>query len=758
MCGIFGYLNYNTQVDSSEVVQRLLTGLRRLEYRGYDSAGVAFDTTRHEDDDEDLVVVVKECGNIDRLSARVERTMRERGEEIDFKAVKQTGHCAIAHTRWATHGVPSEVNSHPQLARSQSSGLVEWCVVHNGIITNYRPLKDFLSSRGLLFESDTDTEVIPKLCKYVWDGYDDAQRGEVSFREVVSQVVGELEGAFALLFKSTHFPGELVGCKRGSPLLLGIRQRGGGDDDGASPGAAEVHEGNGVCLSPRGGVGAGGRDHSEHHGGGACEFYFSSDASAIVEHTKRVVVMEDGDVVHVSGGGYSVYAAPQQRQHGLGGAPFGAHHKISRQLETLEIGVEQIMKGGYDHFMPKEIHEQPSALVETMRGRIALEVEDCSEGDGSECTLERQGSLKLLDSLDLLKEDGGGAEPLWRGATPRVKLGGLEPHAENILRSRRLIFVACGTSYHACLAARQVVEELTRVPVALELASDLLDRQAPLYRDDTCFFVSQSGETADTLNALQYAKRRGSLCVGITNTVGSSISRETACGVHVNAGVEIGVASTKAYTCQILVIVMIALKLSEDSISKGKRRNEIMRDLLRLPSMMRRVLREEGVIKDLARELAQETSLLAFGRGYNYATALELALKVKELSYMHSEGILAGELKHGPLALIDETMPAVVVATNDALREKMWSTIQQLLARKGRLVLLVSKGDDDILNYFSGEENDGRARIITVDTVCDCLQPILNIVPFQLLSYHLTVLRGFNVDQPRNLAKSVTVE
>ena len=556
--------------------------------------------------------------------------------------------------------------------------------------------------------------MIPKLCKYI---YDRLPAEKCSFRELVSQVVGELEGAFALLFKSSLYPGELVGCKCGSPLLLGIKQ-------------AQDQQGQGQGnVTPR-------QMNRNDHDHNKVQFYFASDASAIIEHTKRVVVMEDNDVVHLKDGNYSTYSLDRQ-----------ALTETNRVLQTLEIGVEQIMKGGYDHFMQKEIHEQPEALVETMRGRIMLQ----SQLDNGNPGMTSLDSPRTLTMASISSRSSLGDET----QTPFIKLGGLEDHLESIIRSRRIIFIACGTSFHACLAARQLVEELTGIPVTLELASDLLDRQGPLFRDDTCIFVSQSGETADTLNALHYAKSKGSLCVGITNTVGSSISRETACGVHVNAGCEIGVASTKAYTCQIVVIIMIALKLSEDSVKRSERRRQIMNDLLDLPDLLKKILEEEQLIKDLAKELVNEQSLLVFGRGYNYATALEVALKVKEVSLMHSEGILAGELKHGPLALIDEYMPAVVVATRDSLREKMWSTIQQLLARKGRLILLVSKDDPDMANSFSSNKS---LRIIKVDTVCDCLQPILNIVPFQLLSYHLTVLRGYNVDQPRNLAKSVTVE
>ena len=313
--------------------------------------------------------------------------------------------------------------------------------------------------------------------------------------------------------------------------------------------------------------------------------------------------------------------------------------------------------------------------------------------------------------------------------------------------------MACGTSYHSCLAARQVVEELTEIPVSLELASDLMDRGAPLFRDDTCIFLSQSGETADTLRALEYAKDSGALCVGVTNTVGSSISRITHCGVHINAGCEIGVASTKAYTSQVVVLVMIALAMSEDSKSKSATRQAIMHDLTRLPLLIKALLRQDGAIRDLAAELKEKQSLLIFGRGYNFATAMETALKVKEVALMHSEGLNAGEMKHGPLALVDETLPIIVVATRDTTRTKMYSTIQQLRARQGRLIALVNDDDDEIVQYL-----DTNLKVVKVPPISDCLNPVVNIVPMQLLSYHLAVLRGHNVDQPRNLAKSVTVE
>ena len=375
--------------------------------------------------------------------------------------------------------------------------------------------------------------------------------------------------------------------------------------------------------------------------------------------------------------------------------------------------VESIMKGEFDHFMQKEIFEQPEAISSTMRGRLVLDI---------------------------------------LGAAERVMLGGMSQFAATIRRSRRIILCGCGTSYNSAIAIRQLFEELTELPVTLELASDVLDRRCPFFRDDTCIFISQSGETADTLKALEYAKAKGALCVGIVNTVGSAISRATDCGVHINAGAEIGVASTKAYTCQIVAMVLVALSLSEDSRSKHTRRDDIMQGLLKLPGCVKECLKMDGKLLKLAQELKDEHSLLIFGRGFNYATALEGALKVKEVALVHSEGILAGEMKHGPLALVDKHMPIIVVCTNDGSYEKQQSVVQQLKARDGRLILIVSEDDTEM------EKTAPDAVILRVPKVEDCLQAVVNIVPLQLLSYHLTVLRGHNCDQPRNLAKSVTVE
>jgi glucosamine--fructose-6-phosphate aminotransferase (isomerizing) len=694
MCGIFAYCSYGTPTQQKVVVEKLLNGLRRLEYRGYDSAGIAVDNGPSLDALEPLVL--KETGKIDKLAAMV-AAKENLNPELYFE-----NHCGIGHTRWATHGPPAPKNSHPHTSDSKSN---EFLVVHNGIITNHQALKEMLQRKGFEFESDTDTEVIPKLTKYLFDKF----QTRVTFRQLVMEVVRQLHGAFALIFKSPHYPGELVAAKRGSPLLLGIVEQ-----DGANaPHAVLTSEGFQTSKADE--TPEAKRRKVKQH----VEFYFASDASAMVEHTKRVLHMEDDDVAHLHHGGYGIYRMERILTSGVESPvsyePTVQSAEVERTVETLKMEVEQIMKGSFDHFMQKEIHEQPESMHQTMRGRMVT------------------------------SEDGKIAE--------RVFLGGMVNFVSTIRRSRRIILCGCGTSYHSAIAVRQLMEELTELPVTLELASDVLDRQCPFFRDDTCVFISQSGETADTLKAMQYAKERGALCLGIVNTVGSAISRGTDCGVHINAGAEIGVASTKAYTCQIVAMVLLALALSEDSLSRATRRKEIMQSLLELPAAVRTALALDSQMRELAKSLQGESSLLLFGRGYNYATALEGALKVKEVALLHSEGILAGEMKHGPLALVDETMPLIVVATRDSSYRKQESVVQQLRARGGRLILIASEDDEEIA-AVAGES----ATIVRVPVVEDCLQAVVNIVPLQLLSYHITVLRGHNVDQPRNLAKSVTVE
>ncbi|CAH8278797.1 unnamed protein product [Arabidopsis lyrata] len=600
--------------------------------RGYDSAGIAIDDSSTISSPP---LVFRQAGNIESLVNSVNEEITNTDLNLDEVFYF---HAGIAHTRWATHGEPAPRNSHPQ-----SSGPGDdFLVVHNGVITNYEVLKETLVRHGFTFDSDTDTEVIPKLAKFVFDKANE-------------------EGAYALIFKSWHYPNELIACKLGSPLLLGVKEL----DQGKSN--SHVFQ-DAHFLSKN--------DHPK-------EFFLSSDPHALVEHTKKVLVIEDGEVVHLKDGGVTILKSENERGRRNGISRIAS---VERALSVLGMEVEQINKGKYDHYMQKEIHEQPESLTTTMRGRLI-----------------RGGSRK----------------------TKTVLLGGLKDHLKTIRRSRRIVFIGCGTSYNAALASRPILEELSGIPVSMEIASDLWDRQGPIYREDTAVFVSQSGETADTLLALDYARENGALCVGITNT---------------------------AYTSQIVVMVMLALAIGSDTISSQKRREAIIDGLLDLPYKVKEVLKLDEEMKDLAQLLIDEQSLLVFGRGYNYATALEGALKVKEVALMHSEGILAGEMKHGPLALVDENLPIAVIATRDACFSKQQSVIQQLHARKGRLIVMCSKGD------AASVSSSGSCRAIEVPHVEDCLQPVVNIVPLQLLAYHLTVLRGHNVDQPRNLAKSVTTQ
>uniref|UniRef100_A0A4W3H1P8 glutamine--fructose-6-phosphate transaminase (isomerizing) n=1 Tax=Callorhinchus milii TaxID=7868 RepID=A0A4W3H1P8_CALMI len=594
MCpGIFAYLNYHVPHTRREIIQILFKGLQRLEYRGYDSES---------EEKGKQICVIKNKGKIKTLQEEINK-------DVDFDAVFDM-HLGIAHTRWATHGVPNIVNSHPQ--RSDKDN--EFIVIHNGIITNYKDLRVFLESKGYAFESETDTESIAKLIKYV---HDNLENENVSFATLVERVIQQLEGAFALVFKSVHFPGQAVAT------------------------------------------------------------------SAVIEHTNKVIFLEDNDVAAVVDGCLSIHRVERT----VADCP-------ARGIQTLQMELQQIMKGNYSSFMQKEIFEQPESVVNTMRGRVDFE----------NCT---------------------------------VILGGLKDSIKEIRRCRRLIIIACGTSYHTGVATRQILEEQTELPVLVELSSDFLDRGTPVFRDDVCFFLSQSGETADTLMALRYCKERRALTVGITNTVGSSISRETDCGVHINAGPEIGVASTKVYTSQFVSVVMFALMMSEDRISMQKRRREIIQGLQELPDLIKQVLNQDEEIQRLASSLYQQKSLLIMGRGYHYATCLEGALKIKEITFMHSEGILAGELKHGPLALVDKRMPVIMVIMRDPTYIKCQNALQQVVARQGQPIVICEKDDYETMK--------NAYHVIKVPHTVDCLQGILTVIPLQLLAFHLAVLRGYDV-------------
>ncbi|OLN88745.1 Glutamine-fructose-6-phosphate aminotransferase [isomerizing] protein-like protein [Colletotrichum chlorophyti] len=701
MCGIFGYVNYLVEKDRKFILETLVNGLSRLEYRGYDSAGLAIDG-----DKKNEVFAFKEVGKVAKLKELIAESKVDETKYFD-------SHAGIAHTRWATHGPPSRTNCHPH----RSDPNWEFSIVHNGIITNYKELKTLLSGKGFKFETDTDTECIAKLAKYLYD-----QQPKVGFTDLAKAVINELEGAYGLLIKSVHYPHEVIAARKGSPLVIGVKtqKRMKVDfvdveysEDGAALSAEAASQNVALkkqqdnFLNPNALLGA--PDKSLLHRSQSrafmtddgmpmpTEFFLSSDPSAIVEHTKKVMYLEDDDIAHIHEGSLNI--------HRLKKADGSSN---VRTIQTLELELQEIMKGKFDHFMQKEIFEQPESVVNTMRGR--------------------------LDS-----------------ANKTVTLGGLRSYISTIRRCRRIIFIACGTSYHSCMAVRGVFEELAEIPIAVELASDFLDRQAPVFRDDTCVFVSQSGETADSLMALRYCLERGALTVGIVNVVGSSISLLTHCGVHVNAGPEIGVASTKAYTSQFIAMVMFALSLSEDRASKQKRREEIMEGLAKIPEQIKDILTQDQAIKQLcAKTFQNQKSLLLLGRGAQFSTALEGALKIKEISYLHCEAVMSGELKHGVLALVDENLPIIMILTRDDLFKKSLNAYQQVIARGGKPIVICNPGDEEF--------KTSEAEKIEIPKTVDALQGILNVVPLQLIAYWLAVMEGLNVDFPRNLAKSVTVE
>ncbi|KAF5918121.1 hypothetical protein HPG69_018462, partial [Diceros bicornis minor] len=714
--GIFAYMNYRVPRTRKEIFETLIRGLQRLEYRGYDSAGVAIDGNNNEVK-ERHIQLVKKRGNVKALDEELYKQ-----DSMDLKVEFET-HFGIAHTRWATHGVPNAVNSHPQ--RSDKGN--EFVVIHNGIITNYKDLRKFLESKGYEFESETDTETIAKLIKYV---FDNRETEDITFSTLVERVIQQLEGAFALVFKSIHYPGEAVATRRGSPLLIGVRSKYKLSTEQIPVLYRTRNIGNvkNICTTRMTRLDSSACLHAV--GDKAVEFFFASDASAIIEHTNRVIFLEDDDIAAVADGKLSIHRVKRS-----------ASDDPSRAIQTLQMELQQIMKGTY----PQRVHVQqpwpqvlcggaPETLCATLGARHSPPA----------CRGQQGGAVGGNFSAFMQKEIFEQPESVFNTMRGRVNfetntvlLGGLKDHLKEIRRCRRLIVIGCGTSYHAAVATRQVLEELTELPVMVELASDFLDRNTPVFRDDVCFFISQSGETADTLLALRYCKDRRALTVGITNTVGSSISRETDCGVHINAGPEIGVASTKAYTSQFISLVMFGLMMSEDRISLQDRRREIIHGLRSLPELIKEVLLLDEKIHDLALELYTQRSLLVMGRGYNYATCLEGALKIKEITYMHSEGILAGELKHGPLALIDKQMPIIMVIMKDPCFAKCQNALQQVTARQGRPIILCSKDDTESSKF--------AYKVIALPPTVDCLQGVLSVVPLQLLSFHLAVLRGYDV-------------
>ena len=614
MCGIVGY------IGNKEAFPILIKGLRRLEYRGYDSAGVALINADGE------LNVYKAKGNVDNLC-----------EYCNDQDV--SGTIGIAHTRWATHGEPSSRNAHPHY--SQSHNLA---IIHNGIIENYADIKEKLKAKGVQFISDTDTEVLVQLIEYVM------VKKNLTLLEAVQVALYQVIGAYAIAVLDKRNPNEIVAARKQSPLVVGI---------------------------------------------GDGEFFIGSDASPIVEYTDKVVYLEDGNIAVIKRG---------EEMHVM--SILGEEQEL--KVKTVDIDLGQIEKGGYPHFMLKEIFEQPECLTNCMRGRVNIEAD-------------------------------------------HVTLSALIDYRRQMLEAKRVIIVACGTSWHAGLIGKQMIESFCRLPVEVEYASEFRYRNPVVGKGDVVIAISQSGETADTLAAVQLAKNRGAFIYGICNAIGSSIPRVTDTGTYIHVGPEIGVASTKAFTGQVTVLTMIALAMGEATGTIDRDDYlKVVKGLSEIPVKIREVLLSNEKVADLSRTFTYAHNFLYLGRGYSYPVALEGALKLKEISYIHAEGYPAAEMKHGPIALIDSDMPVVVIATHNAMYEKVLSNIQEIKARQGRVIALVSKGDDTIARIAD--------EVIELPDVLECLEPLVATIPLQLLAYHVAVCKGKNVDQPRNLAKSVTVE
>ncbi|MEN9510426.1 MAG: hypothetical protein RLZZ370_245 [Bacteroidota bacterium] len=613
MCGIVAY------IGPKQAYPILIKGLKRLEYRGYDSAGIALMNGD--------MRVFKKQGKV----ADLENSLTDQDVE---------GNMGMGHTRWATHGVPNNVNAHPH--KSQNG---ELAVIHNGIIENYMTLKEGLLLRGHTFESDTDTEVLIHLIEDVMN------HTNLSLQDAVRAALAQVVGAYAIVILSKNHPEHLIAARKGSPLVVGI---------GEEPG----------------------------------EFFLASDATPIVEYTRQVIYLNDGEIAIVDNGSLSVRTIDNEIQ-----TPY---------VHELEMNLEQLEKGGYEHFMLKEIYEQPKSILDSFRGRI----------DPKEAEFHMRSIFEYEEKLRNIK---------------------------------RLLLIGCGTSWHAGLVGEYLFEEYARIPVEVEYASEFRYRNPVIYNDDLVIAISQSGETADTLAAMELAKNNGATVFGVCNVVGSSIPRMSHAGAYTHAGPEIGVASTKAFTAQVTVLAIMAMAVAK---LKGNMRSDRLRTLMyeleSIPSKVEKALKLNDQIVDIASKYKDASNFLYLGRGYNFPVALEGALKLKEISYIHAEGYPAAEMKHGPIALIDEEMPVVVVATNSAHYEKVISNIQEVKARKGKIIAVVTEGDTKVKEMAD--------HVIEVPETDESLSPLINTIPLQLLSYHIAVMRGCNVDQPRNLAKSVTVE
>lgn len=615
MCGIVGYIGKR---DAYSIV---IKGLKRLEYRGYDSAGIMLH------DGKDLKIS-KTKGKVTDL------------EEVSEKDNNFFGSIGMGHTRWATHGVPNDVNSHPHLSNSGNLA-----IIHNGIIENYLPLKKELIKRGFVFHSDTDTEVLVNLIE-------DVQKKEnLKLGKAVQVALNQVVGAYAIAVFDKNKPDEIVVARLGSPLAIGI---------------------------------------------GDGEFFIASDASPFIEYTSNAIYLEDEEMAIVR-----LHKPIKVRK-------IKDDTLVDPYVQELKMNLEQIEKGGYDHFMLKEIYEQPSVIKDTYRGRL----------------LSNKGIIQMA---------------------------GIEDNLEKFLNAERIIIVACGTSWHAGLVAEYIFEEFARIPVEVEYASEFRYRNPIINKKDIVVAISQSGETADTLAAIKLAKENGAFVFGVCNVVGSSISRETDAGAYTHAGPEIGVASTKAFTTQITVLTLIALRLAK---AKGTMSNSdyhrYLLELEMIPDKVAEALETNDIAKEIAGIYKDSPNCLYLGRGYNFPVALEGALKLKEISYIHAEGYPAAEMKHGPIALIDESMPVVVIAPKMGHYDKVVSNIQEIKSRSGKIIAVVTKGDTQVRELAD--------HVIEIPETSDALSPLLTTIPLQLLSYHIAVMRGCNVDQPRNLAKSVTVE